>query len=1169
MNEKEGNNSLLSVPRIPTHRGEAGARDSTIDLAWANLAASVQGSFSGTSVSWEDSFGSDHALIRLFVYPSHAMRSPRTHHPTKFDTDLDADDWDLWRHILNDFTPSPTTALLNPDMVDSCVDAIHFAFHEACAQTMKKVGRQPARRARWWTEDCRAASLRLQHASAENRRALARTFKATVRAAKRNWANEYISTANIWEVASWRHGRRSSHIPALVNHDGVLAFDHEEIASLLSERFFAEDTGTIPLRFPDDPPPRVERTWAPFGEGELWELLRKTKNNSAPGTSGVGWFLIKQGWAQVGELLTNVFNACIRLGHHPARWREAVVTVIPKPDKPDYSRAKAHRPISLLENMSKLMEKAVANRMQHDIVAHELIPTIQFGGRAHSSCLDAGMTLIHDVQTAHAAGLKVGIILFDVKGFFNNVNHARMSAVLANMGFGADFVRWSSAFLEGRRVRLHFNNVTSAEREQPVGVPQGSPLSPVFSIAYTSSLLLKMGGWNNSSLGMYVDDGLLFACAEEWADVVTLLRVRYSVCEEWLRRAGLAIEPDKTELLFFQKPYERNLLPAPTRLILPDPANSTYYVVMPSENICYLGFFINRRLKWEPHVRIMCNRAHASIKALQVLGNTIRGLSMANWRLVLNAVCLPVLAWGSQLWYLTGAAKTLITMLQHVQNEMVKVVTGSFHTAPRGALLHFTRMLPMAHYIEKLTHTSALRLYRLPWASQLLRHLGPDWYVPGHGDFPLVVTHPLVVHGRRNQRPTVLEALTAWVPSWGPCVDVTWIGPWEVPNWVAKVQVMGVTTPSRRKEWIRDLTISCETLNMLLVHTAAKLVTRQLDEEVVVGGAAAVFSAGGSPWTQSGWTIGSDLTQFDADVVALAKAVEVFSDFYCTTGAPPPPSHSFLLCSSSSAILAVTNPRSTKAHSYAMRFHFALTKFFLLFSNTTFTIVWAPFDVTLTGSRLASFIAEEAALGTPPDGLDRIQSAAFQKERARKLAFRNWERDYYLDRTLEAFNFRWLGIPPTHTYQHAIVSPPAETHHPLWWEATRTQLDVFGRKSKRPIYRRHTTSTALQLAVDHAFTGSYASRFRPADPPETLSCPCGSHTRDPSHIILDCPLFHEARALTKIATPSHTLTLRQLLTDSKFVPRLLQFLDITRAAARPPVFSTHEGVYLEPAEGIG
>ena len=279
------------------------------------------------------------------------------------------------------------------------------------------------------------------------------------------------------------------------------------------------------------------------------------------------------------------------------------------------------------------------------------------------------------------------------------------------------------------------------------------------------------------------------------------------------------------ELLFFQKPYERNPLPAPLQLILPNWEHSTYYVVQPSENLRYLGFFINCRLKWEPHVWIMCNQARASLKALQVLNNSIQGLSMANWRLVLNAICLPVLSYGCQLWYLTRAAKGLINMLQRVQNEMVKMVTGSFHTAPQEALLHITCMLHMRHYIEKLTHTSVLRLYRLPQASQLLHHLGPDWHVLGHGDFPMVVTHSAVKHGRRNQRPTVLEALTTRVPSWGPRVDLKVIAPWEVPNWVVHITYMGVVAPYIRKAWIRDLTISYEGLSMLLIHTAAKLVT--------------------------------------------------------------------------------------------------------------------------------------------------------------------------------------------------------------------------------------------------------------------------------------------------------------------------------------------------------
>jgi hypothetical protein len=44
------------------------------------------------------------------------------------------------------------------------------------------------------------------------------------------------------------------------------------------------------------------------------------------------------------------------------------------------------------------------------------------------------------------------------------------------------------------------------------------------------------------------------------------------------------------------------------------------------------------------------------------------------------------------------------------------------------------------------------------------------------------------------------------------------------------------------------------------------------------------------------------------------------------------------------------------------------------------------------------------------------------------------------------------------------------------------EKDDRGKKTKRPLYSRRTTSTAFQLAVDHAFTGSYAKRFRPADP---------------------------------------------------------------------------------------
>jgi hypothetical protein len=271
-----------------------------------------------------------------------------------------------------------------------------------------------------------------------------------------------------------------------------------------------------------------------------------------------------------------------------------------------------------------------------------------------------------------------------------------------------------------------------------------------------------MANWNNSSLGMYMDNGLLFACAEEWEDITKLLQARYSVCVEWLTRSGLAIESDKTELLFFQKPYKCNPMPAPTHLILPQPEINSYFTVQPVDTLQYLGFFINRRLKWEPHVKIMCNRACTSIKVLQVLGNSIHGLSMANWRLVLNAVCLSVMTWGCQLWFRQGGTKGLVKNLQQVQNKMVKVVTGSFHMAPRETLLQITHMLPMHHFLEKLTYMSALRLYRLPTKSQLLQRLGPEWHPVDQTNLPL----PVQQTGHGNHLTLLPEGVDQPVNSW-------------------------------------------------------------------------------------------------------------------------------------------------------------------------------------------------------------------------------------------------------------------------------------------------------------------------------------------------------------------------------------------------------------------
>jgi hypothetical protein len=335
--------SLLSQPGIPTHRGENGARDSTIDLVWCNFAATIQGSFQGAHIDWAGSLGSDHALIRSIAStPIHLARH-KEDCTNRFDMSISTEEWVEWNRIFAaNIPPAPLLPIPDVESIDSLIDLIYLAFNTACTATMKKKGNTPGFSSKWWNDGCREAAAVLANAPEPDRTHLGCKLKKVIRIAKREWANSYITEANIWEVATWWHGRCSSHIPALIDHTGELIYDHEQMASLLSERFFTKDEGNIPTHFPDDPPPRPSHLFAPFSKEELLDLLKQMVNKLAPGILGIGWDLLKRGWPHCDVLLTNIFSLCIRLGHHPNRWKEATVVVIPKPNKADYSLAKAH-----------------------------------------------------------------------------------------------------------------------------------------------------------------------------------------------------------------------------------------------------------------------------------------------------------------------------------------------------------------------------------------------------------------------------------------------------------------------------------------------------------------------------------------------------------------------------------------------------------------------------------------------------------------------------------------------------------------------------------------------------------------------------------------------------------------------------------------------------------
>ena len=363
----------------------------------------------------------------------------------------------------------------------------------------------------------------------------------------------------------------------------------------------------------------------------------------------------------------------------------------------------------------------------------------------------------------------------------------------------------------------------------------------------------------------------------------------------------------------------------------------------------------------------------------------------------------------------------------------------------------------------------------------------------------------------------------------GPKVNLTVIAPWEV------------------------------------VFTSAKVMEQDVGDLAMVGGAALVSCRGGEEPKSLKRTVGLEVTQFDMGVCALAMAGESLAERYREGTAPPPVIYIFGV--DNSALQAICNLRSLKAHSYCVRFHKALTTFFLLHRDMRLILAWSPKNEDLYPDHRATELATEAAMEFPLSGMDSVQSAAYQKDQAQRRAFTQWEEEYHTNHMLETAKTIWLGVdvcPPCFAYSHALITAPSINHHPLWRECTTRVPFTPGSKKKVFKYRRCTTATALQLAVDHAFTGSYTKRFRPSDPPESLTCKCRAILRDPNHILRHCPIFHTQRVNAAIHASFRTLSLRQLFND--YPDRLMVFLQapgIARLQTGPQLW-----VEVETEQGI-
>jgi retron-type reverse transcriptase len=364
-------------------------------------------------------------------------------------------------------------------------------------------------------------------------------------------------------------------------------------------------------------------------------------------------------------LFMRIANTCLSLGHWPSHFKESLSVIIPKPGKPIYSTPKSFRPIVLLNTLGKLIEKMLSYRLQFDGVAHGAFEPNQFGGIAQHSTEDAGVYLTHLVRAGWARGLQTSVVAFDIAQFFPSLNHNVLLDIISRLGFPVEMGPSFRSYLVGRRTTYRWDAFTSDPFAVDVGVGQGSALSPVLSALYLT-LITRL--FHASDIGQrvglmsYVDDGTIIAQSARVEDNLAPLKEAYGWLFHAFTALGLVLEHDKSEAFHFSRARSFEG-PAVDLGYAPFTGDTP---LRPKAVWHYLGFFFDRKLQFKEHARFYTTRAFTMVRSMGMLGNSVRGLTPPQKRLLYRTCVVPIMTYGFHLWFFKGArVKGLVKAMSH------------------------------------------------------------------------------------------------------------------------------------------------------------------------------------------------------------------------------------------------------------------------------------------------------------------------------------------------------------------------------------------------------------------------------------------------------------------------------------------------------------------------
>ena len=210
--------------------------------------------------------------------------------------------------------------------------------------------------------------------------------------------------------------------------------------------------------------------------GELKEILKKLPKKGSTGRDNVSYHVLRAAGENMTTWIANLTNESMRTGCLPPIWKEADIRALPKPSG-------GFRPIALLSNLCKVVERVVASRLKKFAAERNIIPANQYANKGGTQAALRGLIdYIEDAKDQDTCA-----VFFDVKKAFDRVHVPTLINKLTELEVPLYLVRWIYNYLSDRTCFVGRSSYVMAN-----GVPQGSVLGPLLFQIYVSDMLTEI-----------------------------------------------------------------------------------------------------------------------------------------------------------------------------------------------------------------------------------------------------------------------------------------------------------------------------------------------------------------------------------------------------------------------------------------------------------------------------------------------------------------------------------------------------------------------------------------------------------------------------------------------------------------------------------------------------